>query len=119
MVGMKKRLTSISFCIRMYNAILREERAMGRGINFSYYLDSYEKEFIEQALIYEGKHPSVANVRQKAKEWAKQGMNEGMRQTFEVFKQENMFKVTLHHRLQDSKHIQSNLERSSSDQGER
>jgi hypothetical protein len=58
-----------------------------RGTNFSYYLDAYEKEFIEQALTYEGKEPTTANIRKKAKEWARQGISEGMRVLFAQYKQ--------------------------------
>lgn len=53
-----------------------------RGISFSYYLDSYEFDFLKQSVLYDGKEPNVKNVRAKAKQLTREAMNKEMHRTF-------------------------------------
>ncbi len=59
-----------------------------RGITFSYYLDAYEYEFLQQSVQYDGKEPTDANVRAKAKALAKEAIRQDMIATFARYKQE-------------------------------
>lgn len=60
-----------------------------RGITFSYYLDVYEYDLLKQSLIYEGKEPTIENIRAKAKQLTKAAINEEMQRVFARYKQEH------------------------------
>jgi hypothetical protein len=56
------------------------QRDMKPGI--VYRIDDSEREFIEQALAYEGKEPTLENIQAKAKEWTRAGIDQGMQKVF-------------------------------------
>ncbi len=60
-----------------------------RGITFSYYLDAYEYEFLQQSVEYDGLEPTDANVRAKAKALTKAAITQDMQRTFARYKAEH------------------------------
>lgn len=59
-----------------------------RGITFSYYLDAYEYEFLQKSVEYDGKEPTDANVRAKAKALTKEAIRQDMIATFARYRRE-------------------------------
>jgi hypothetical protein len=66
----------------------KEEDEREHGISFTYYLDAYEYEFLQKSVEYDGKKPTDANIRKKARELTKEAIRQDMIETFARYKQE-------------------------------
>ena len=53
-----------------------------QGISFSYYLNAYEYEFIQQSVRYDGEEPTDANVRAKAKSLSRRAIAQELQRVF-------------------------------------
>lgn len=59
-----------------------------RGISFSYYINAYDYEFLQQSVRYDGQEPTDENVRARAKELTEKAIGQEVRRVFARHTQE-------------------------------
>lgn len=59
-----------------------------RGISVSLYLNAYDYEVLQKFVAYDGREPTIANVRKKVKELVSEALGREVRRTFARYAQE-------------------------------